>query len=29
MVHIAITGVRGGKFVDWMEKVTDDQYKAA
>ena len=29
MVHIAITGVAGGKFVDWMEKVTDEQYKSA
>jgi quercetin dioxygenase-like cupin family protein len=29
MVHMAITGVSGGKFVDWMEKVTDEQYKAA
>ena len=29
MVHMAITGVSGSKFVDWMEKVTDEQYKAA
>jgi quercetin dioxygenase-like cupin family protein len=29
MVHMAITGVSGGKFVEWMEKVTDEQYKAA
>jgi len=28
MVHMAITGVLDGKFVDWMEKVTDEQYKA-
>jgi quercetin dioxygenase-like cupin family protein len=26
MSHIAITNVVGGKNVDWMEKVTDDQY---
>ena len=29
MVHMAITEVRNGKFVDWMEKVTDEQYKSA
>jgi quercetin dioxygenase-like cupin family protein len=29
MVHIAITEVRDGKFVEWMEKVTDEQYKKA
>ena len=28
MVHIAITEVRDGKFVEWMEKVTDAQYQA-
>jgi len=28
MSHMAITGVTGGKFVDWLEKVTDEQYKA-
>ncbi len=26
MTHIAITGTRGGKNVEWMEKVTDEQY---
>jgi len=29
MVHIAITEVLDGKFVEWLEKVTDEQYKAA
>jgi len=29
MAHIATTEVRDGKFVDWMEKVTDEQYKSA
>jgi quercetin dioxygenase-like cupin family protein len=29
MVHIAITDVLDGKFVDWLEKVTDAQYKGA
>ena len=28
MSHMAITGVTGGKFVDWLEKVTDEQYNA-
>jgi len=28
-VHMAITEVRHGKFVEWMEKVTDAQYKGA
>jgi len=29
MVHIAITEVRDGKFVEWLERVTDEQYKGA
>ena len=29
MAHVAITEVRDGKFVEWMEKVTDQQYQAA
>jgi quercetin dioxygenase-like cupin family protein len=29
MSHMAITEVVGGKFVEWLEKVTDEQYKAA
>jgi quercetin dioxygenase-like cupin family protein len=28
MTHLAITGAVDGKSVDWMEKVTDDQYNA-
>jgi quercetin dioxygenase-like cupin family protein len=28
MTHIAITGSQGGKNVEWMEKVTDEQYNA-
>jgi quercetin dioxygenase-like cupin family protein len=28
MAHIAMTEVRGGKYVEWMEKVTDQQYQA-
>jgi quercetin dioxygenase-like cupin family protein len=28
MTHIAITGVLDGNNVEWMEKVTDDQYLA-
>jgi 4-carboxymuconolactone decarboxylase len=28
MTHLAITGSVGGKSVDWLEKVTDDQYSA-
>lgn len=28
MTHLAVTGVLDGKAVDWMEKVTDDQYSA-
>lgn len=28
MTHLAITGVVDGKSVDWMEKVTDEQYHA-
>lgn len=27
MSHIAITGYKDGKNVEWMEKVTDEQYK--
>ena len=29
MAHVAIAEVRDGKFVEWMEKVTDQQYEAA
>jgi quercetin dioxygenase-like cupin family protein len=29
MTHIAIQEELDGKVVDWMEKVTDDQYRAA
>ena len=29
MTHIAITESRNGKNVDWMEKVSDEQYNAA
>jgi quercetin dioxygenase-like cupin family protein len=29
MSHMAITEVVGGKYVAWMEKVADEQYKAA
>lgn len=28
MKHLAITGVDNGKNVEWMEKVTDDEYNA-
>jgi hypothetical protein len=28
MTHIAITGTVNGKNVEWMEKVTDEQYNA-
>ncbi|MFC4761939.1 (R)-mandelonitrile lyase [Dyella koreensis] len=28
MTHLAVTGVVDGKSVEWMEKVTDDQYNA-
>ena len=28
MTHLAITGTVNGKSVDWMEKVTDEQYGA-
>lgn len=27
MTHIAITGAKDGKNVEWMEKVTDEQYQ--
>jgi 4-carboxymuconolactone decarboxylase len=26
MTHLALTGVRDGQAVDWLEKVTDEQY---
>ncbi len=26
MTHIALTGVRDGQGVAWLEKVTDEQY---
>lgn len=29
MTHIAVSEARDGKSVDWMEKVTDDQYPGA
>jgi quercetin dioxygenase-like cupin family protein len=29
MTHIAITGTTGGKNVEWMERVTDEQYAKA
>jgi quercetin dioxygenase-like cupin family protein len=29
MVHIAIHEALDGKYVDWLERVTDEQYKAA
>lgn len=28
MTHIAVTGTENGKNVDWMEKVSDEQYSA-
>lgn len=28
MTHLAITGIVDGKSVNWMEKVTDEQYHA-
>ncbi|MBD9513714.1 cupin domain-containing protein [Pseudomonas sp. PDM22] len=28
MTHLAVTGTADGKSVEWMEKVTDDQYSA-
>jgi hypothetical protein len=28
MTHLAVTGTLGGKNVNWMEKVTDEQYTA-
>jgi quercetin dioxygenase-like cupin family protein len=27
MMHIALTGTVGGKNVDWLEKVSDEQYR--
>jgi quercetin dioxygenase-like cupin family protein len=29
MTHVALTNVRDGRPVDWLEKVTDEQYNAA
>jgi hypothetical protein len=29
MAHVAITEVLDGKFVEWLEPVTDDQHKAS
>ena len=29
MTHIAIQEAKDGKVVDWMEPVTDDQYRDA
>jgi hypothetical protein len=29
MAHVPIAEVRDGKFVEWMDKVTDQQYQAA
>jgi quercetin dioxygenase-like cupin family protein len=26
MTHLALTGTRDGKNVEWMERVTDEQY---
>ncbi|AZS49900.1 cupin domain-containing protein [Entomomonas moraniae] len=28
MTHLAVTGIADGKGVEWMEKVTDEQYQA-
>jgi quercetin dioxygenase-like cupin family protein len=28
MTHIALTGIRDGQGVEWLEKVTDEQYHA-
>lgn len=28
MTHLAVSGVRDGKTVEWMEQVSDDQYNA-
>ena len=28
MTHLAITGALNGKYVDWLEKVSDEQYRA-
>ena len=27
MTHVALTGTSGGKNVDWLEKVSDEQYR--
>ena len=29
MTHLALTGTRGGKMVEWLDKVTDAQYAGA
>jgi quercetin dioxygenase-like cupin family protein len=29
MTHLALTGVRDGQNVEWLEKVSDEQYGAA
>lgn len=29
LTHVAITEMLAGKFVDWLEKVTDEQHKGA
>jgi len=29
MTHIAIAESQGGKVVDWMDKVADDQYQGS
>ncbi len=29
MTHLTVTGVAGGKSVDWLEQVSDDQYREA
>ncbi len=29
MTHIALTGTRDGKMVEWLEKVTDEEYNGA
>ena len=29
MTHIALTGTRDGKMVEWLEKVTNEEYNGA
>ncbi|GIE97448.1 (R)-mandelonitrile lyase [Paractinoplanes rishiriensis] len=29
MTHLALTGVRDGRNVEWLEKVTDEEYRGA